>query len=76
MPVTQDYGEIVCEFYGIQITTKNPNIARILSRSFAPELKWTPGRENDQRPDRITRGPVKRTSPARANTIDMPVLVP
>ena len=76
MPVAQDGREIVCEFYGIQITTKNPNIARILSKSLIPELKWTPGRKNDLQDTQIVRGPVKRTPPSQATTINAPVLVP
>ncbi len=62
MRVAQDHEEIVCEFHGIQITTKNPNIARILTKPFTPELKWFSRRENDR--------------PQRASTIDAPALVP
>ncbi len=62
MQVTPDNKEIVCEFHGIHITTKNPNIARILTKSFTLELKWFSRRENDR--------------PQRASTIDAPALVP
>ncbi len=51
-----DRGEIVCEFFGIEITTKNPRVAKILTSDVSEILntdikvikgKWSDEIENE-----------------------------
>ncbi len=52
----KDGGEIVCEFFGIEITTKNPRVAKILTSDVSEILntditvikgKWSEEIENE-----------------------------
>lgn len=52
----KDGGEIVCEFFGIEITTKNPRVAKVLTSDVSELLntdikvikgKWSDEIENE-----------------------------
>ncbi len=52
----KDRGEIVCEFFGIEITTKNPRVAKVLTSDVSELLntditvikgKWSDEIENE-----------------------------
>lgn len=51
-----DRGEIICEFFGIEITTKNPRVAKVLTSDVSEILntdikvikgKWSDEIENE-----------------------------
>lgn len=51
----KDSGEIVCEFFGIEITTKNPRVAKVLKSDIHEilntDITFTTGKRSAKEPD-------------------------